>query len=236
MVKSVVRKVILAELVEDTDLYPRHCVDGMHVSYLENAILSGAQLPRIVADKSSKRIVDGWHRRRAYQRVLGEAGEIEVEFIDYKDEAAMVFDAVRLNASHGRRLERIDQTRCVIMLRSRNYSDADIKVALNTTDDGIRRLTVRMATTASGSSSAVPGTNRIALKVSAKHLVNRELTPDQERAHKMFPGTSFLLTSRQLIAALQNDMLNFDDERLVVSLHELRCLLIEKLPAVKQPC
>src|SRR5688572_13414948 len=55
-----------SELVEDFDLYPRGDVDGTHVLSLVQALEAGVELPPIIACKKTKRIVDGFHRRRAF--------------------------------------------------------------------------------------------------------------------------------------------------------------------------
>ena len=106
----------LSELVEDWELYPRHSVDNSHVQTLALALETGATLPPIVADIKTKRITDGWHRARAYKRVVGNAAVVDVELVKYANEEELMYDAVVRNSRHGRRLDAIDQTRAVIML------------------------------------------------------------------------------------------------------------------------
>jgi hypothetical protein len=92
----------LSSLMEDMDLYPRHSIDSTYVASLLEALKAGDQLPPIIIDKKSLRIVDGWHRARAYKRLHGASGSIDVITVQYKSEADIIFDAVKRNAGHGR--------------------------------------------------------------------------------------------------------------------------------------
>jgi hypothetical protein len=212
------------------ELYPRHAVDTGHVQSLVFALESGATLPPIVADEKSKRITDGWHRARAYRRFIGSAATVDVELRPYKDEAAMKFDAAQMNSNHGRRLDAIDRTRCVIMLRSSGFNDAQISGALNLPESRVEKLSIKVAKGPKSSDQNVPGTSTITLKRCVNHLAGGKLTASQAKAHAMLPGTSFLLIAKQLHQGLAEKMVNLEDERLVESLAMLRDLLIEKIP------
>jgi len=222
----------LAELVEDTDLYPRHAVDAAHVQALVFALESGANLPPLVADGKSKRLTDGWHRARALRRFLGPDAAVDVELVSYKDEAAMKFDAVVRNAAHGRRLDSIDKTRSVIMLRASGFNDAKISAALNMPEKRVEKLMVRVATAPKSSSTVVPGTNKVTLKRSVGHFDGRSMTKRQAEAHAMMPGTSFLLIAKQLCVGLAEGLVDLTDDRLVAQFRELHEELTTKLAAV----
>jgi hypothetical protein len=219
----------LAQLVEDMEIYPRHAVDSTHVQAIFHALESGVELPPIVADKKSKRITDGWHRARAYRRFLGPEGSVGVQLIAYKDEAAMKLDAVARNATHGRRLDGIDKTRSVIMLRHSGFSDDEIAGALNVPEERITKLVVRVAKAPKGSAASVPGTNSITLKRSVSHLEGKSLTRSQADAHGMMPGTSFLLLAKQLCKAMEEGLIDPADKKLAEQLRRLHSLLEEKL-------
>jgi hypothetical protein len=219
----------LADLVEDMDLYPRHAVDPSNVQALAHALEAGATLPPIIADKKSKRIVDGWHRARAYKRIHGPTTSVEVEVVAYKDEAAIKYDAILRNSQHGRRLDAIDRTRCVVMLRSSGFTDGQIAGALNVPEERVEKLAVKVAVGPKGSNANVPGTNQITLKRSVAHMEGKKLTKAQAVAHAKLPGTSFLLIARQLSLGLSEDMIDLEDERLTDQLRELRDLLVAKL-------
>jgi len=226
---SEIETVALAELVEDMDIYPRHAVDTAHVASLVAAIETGATLPPIVADRQSKRITDGWHRGRAYKRAIGPEAVVDVLFVDYADIEAMKLDAVARNTTHGRRLDVMDQTRCVIMLRASGFSESEISLALHIPEKKVEKLSIRVASGPKNADSNVPGTQNIALKRSVAHLSGKKLTKSQVEAHKSLPGSSFLLIAQQLCKALAEDMVNLADEKLVSQLAELRDLLAKKV-------
>lgn len=215
----------IASLVEDVNLYPRHAVDSAHVSALALAIESGVELPAVVADRKSCRIVDGFHRCRAYRRILGPDAKVPVEFIEYINEAEMVRDAVARNARHGRRLDGIDKTRSIIMLRNVGMSDEEIGMTLHVPPKHVKKLAVRIATAPKSTDGTIPTTSHIALKRSVAHLEGARLTKKQANAHKSMPGTSLLLLTQQLTKAIENDLVNYEDDQLVAALGYLRELL-----------
>lgn len=221
----------LAKLVEDMDLYPRHAVDTAHVQSLVFALESGATLPPIVADKRSKKITDGWHRARAYRRVIGPEAVVDVELIPYKNEAEMIVDAVARNAAHGRPFDAIDRTRSVVMLRTIGCSDAQIGLALKVPEARVEKLMVKLASAPKSSGETIPGTNQVALKRSVIHLAGQSLTKSQAKTHAMLPGVSFLLIAKQLYQGLAERMVNLEDEKLVKQLADLRDLLVQLLPS-----
>jgi ParB-like chromosome segregation protein Spo0J len=227
--KPEIKTVPLAELIEDMDLYPRHAVDSAHVQQLVQALEFGATLPPVRADKKSKRLTDGWHRKRAYQRFLGTEASIDVELIPYKNEAEMLFDAVQQNAAHGRHLDRMDRTRSVMMLQSHGFTHEKIAFAIQVPEKQVQKYAIKIATVPKSSVDAIPGTQSISLKRPVLHMAGKTLTKAQAEAHRILPGTSFLLIAKQLCAGLSQNMVNLEDHKLVDQLMVLRDLLIEKV-------
>lgn len=212
----------LAELVEDMAIYPRHAVDESHVSKLCKALEAGETLPPVVADEQSKKLTDGWHRTRAYRRVLGAGGVIDVELRQYKNDGEMLLDAIAMNASHGRALDKVDTVRCVVLAQKAGIEIARIAVALKQTVNEVQKLTVRVATVPSGSPGTIPGTVQVALKRPVQHLVGSQLTKEQAKAQASVPGTSYLLLAHQLYDAIHLGLANQADGRLMEALRKLR--------------
>ena len=106
-----IKKMKLADLDFDESLYPRKGgVDEQTVNMMGRAFDAGATFPPIVADKATKKVVDGFHRGRMYLK-KGLA-ETEVELVSYKTVADLFLDAVRRNATHGRKLSPWDHVHC----------------------------------------------------------------------------------------------------------------------------
>ena len=221
-------QILLSALVEDFSIYPRHAVDESNIAGMVQALKSGATLPRIAIDRKSKRISDGFHRKRAQVRFLGPDGKVDVEVIDYKDEAELLRDAIRRNAAHGKRMDTIDQVRAIALCQQRGISLEEVAVELHMTEERVRKLSVRLATVernlerpSAVGLGTIPGGMEVALKRPALHLSGSTLTEAQAIAHKSAPGTSYLLLCSQLRDGLRYGLVNTADERVLVALREL---------------
>lgn len=117
-------KAKLSDLILDFDLYPRNDISSTHISALFDALQVGTDLPPIIADRKSKRVVDGFHRHRAHQRFGSK--KVEVIWREYKNEAQLFIDAVRLNVSHGRPFDTNDRKRAVLRLEEFGLKSSDI--------------------------------------------------------------------------------------------------------------
>lgn len=227
------RALPLAQLLEDMSVYPRHTVDDVYVNQLAEALRAGVVLPLVVAEASSKRIVDGWHRVRAYRKVLGAEGVIDVDLRAYKTEADLLLEAIHLNASHGRKFDRIDQVRSVLMAQEAGVAADRIAIALNVTPARVETLRIRIAYAQApagaggddGEGDGATQTIKIALKRPMLHFTGQAMTPEQAAAHDGQAGTSYLLQVRQVQKALRYELMNRDDERLMAALAELQAEL-----------
>jgi hypothetical protein len=223
------RTLPLADLVEDLAVYPRHAVDESNVGRLARALAAGETLPPPVADAQSLRIVDGWHRVRAYRRVLGPTASIDVELRRFKNEEELILTAIALNASHGRQLDKSDQVRCVRLAQAHGITLSRIAHVLHRPEADMQKLAVRVAMVPVGTEGAIPGTNVMAMKRPVFHLAGQTLTREQAEAQASVPGTSYRLIARQLIDALRLNLANRHDEGLQLTLRELRDVLVRYL-------
>lgn len=144
MTTPVVDQVPVAQLIEDLAVYPRHSVDGAHVAGIARAIEAGADMPPIIAEQGTGRVVDGFHRRRAFRKVHGDQVVVPVEWRTYASAADLLADAVSLNSSHGRPLDAQDRTRAALMLEKAGVAPQRIAVVLRTTEAHVGKLLVRI--------------------------------------------------------------------------------------------
>ena len=226
-----VQTVPLAKLVEDLSIYPRHAVDGTYVGRLVEAVRAGVKLPLVLVEARTLRIVDGWHRTRAYRRVLGDEGTLEVEVHTFKSPAEVVRTAITANMSHGRKLDRVDRVRCALMLGEAGFERSVVALTLQIREEELPKLVLRMAPVPAGTPGAVPGTNQLPLKRAAAHLTGVTLTARQASAHANLPGTSLSLLARQLTSALANGFIDPANERLLEVLRDLHAALGNYLAA-----
>lgn len=194
----------VATLVFDPDLYPRMDVSDYHVGEIIRAMEGGHQLPPVIADRKTRKLVDGAHRWHAAVRKGVE--EIACEFRDYEDDAAMFRDACLLNSAHGLNFTTRDRLKVIEVGQQLGLKELDFAMLLRTSESYIRAIMPRYATVQLGQKAQKA--ERVPLKASTRHLSGKTITPQQADAIKgNAPGTSYLLVTRQLISALENDLL-----------------------------
>ena len=170
-----------AELVLDFDLYPRNNLDAHNVRAIVDALEAGVELPPVVIDKTSKRVVDGFHRVRAKLRFGGEEAEIDVIEKSYKNEAALFEDAMKYNAMHGARLDPCDRTRCVIIATRLKMTLARVAGALNMPEDKLGKL-------ANNRTAKGLGGLTVPLKRTNQHMAGKKLNKVQQAANERSSG------------------------------------------------
>lgn len=213
------RNIKAADLVLDFDLYPRNSVDAHNVKHICDALAAGIDLPPVIIDKKSKRVVDGFHRVRANLRLYGEDATVTVVEKAYKNDAAIFIDAMRYNASHGAKLDQCDRTHCVLIAERLSIPAEAVAGALNMPVDKLSLLRMtRVATSTSGLS--IPLKRTI-----SKQFAGRRLNKRQVEANEKLSGMNQAFYVNQLIELLESNMIDTDDERLVDRLRHLSELL-----------
>ena len=218
------RKMKASELVLDFDLYPRNNVDTHNVRSIIDAMEQGIELPPIVIDKKSKRVIDGFHRTRAAVRHGGPDAEIKVVEKSYANDGEMFLDAMRYNASHGARLDPCDRARCTIIAEQLSIPLDAVAGALNMSLDKLG--TLHDTRTAKGK-----GGLTIPLKRTNQHMAGRKLNPVQEAANARSSGMNQVFYANQLIDLIESKLLRTDDDKLTERLQVLHGLLDELLVA-----
>lgn len=214
LIKEIVmRKIKAAELILDFDLYPRSSIDPHNVQMLRDAITAGAELPPIVIDKNSKRVIDGFHRTKAY----GPDADVTVVEKVYRNEQEMFLDAMRYNAAHGAKLDSHDRTHCVLVAERLKIDPEDVAGALHMTVEKL--ATLRTDRTATAGSLVVPIKRTIQWKAGSK------LNKAQVAANTKLSGMNQQFYANQLITLLESELIDTGDERLMERLGLLHKLL-----------
>jgi len=212
------RKLKVSELVLDYDLYPRNNVDSHNVRCIVDAMENEVELPPIVIDKKSKRVVDGFHRTKAAIRHGGPDCEVQVVEKSYANESEMFLDAMRYNASHGARLDPCDRARCTIIAERLAIPIDALASALHTSAGKLGDL--RNSRTAKGAGGLV-----IPLKRTNRHMAGKRLNKQQEMANERSSGMNQVFYANQLIDLIEAKLLKLDDEKLLERLRILHELL-----------
>jgi hypothetical protein len=223
-----VRRIAVSELVEDFDLYPRTAVSSTHVRDIAEAMQAGFTMPPIVADDLTKRVVDGYHRRRAYLRVFGENHLVDVDLRHYGSELELFLEAVEANSYHGTNLNEYENRRVVLRLKDANVADADIARVLHVTPVRVQKLVVQTATV------TLPGgqVRFEPLKRPLFHFQGQAMTAGQAKAQRSAPGTSYTLVIAQLRDAVTWDLLDRSHAKTIADLRNLYQLIGNYLNAL----
>jgi len=222
LLESTMNTHALSELVFDFDIYPRGSVDSHHVSEIAEAMRAGSEMPPIVIDTKSKRIVDGFHRARAYLQLHKPDHKVQCVEKRYRTEKELFLDSARLNASHGRALTQHDKAHCLILAEKFGITPEKMAEALNITP-------ARVGTLMSSRVGRV-GASSVALKRTISHMAGRTITPAQSAANDKLSGMQQAFYANQLITLIENDLLDTENDNLMRSLSRLS----ELLPGVLQ--
>lgn len=217
------KQIELAKLVEDFTLYPRNHVDATHVFDLVRALQSEQELPPIVADAKTLRIVDGFHRRRAWLKHLGDDAKVPVELRKYDDDAALFLDAVKLNAHHGRKLDRHDQSRILLRLEEMRVPPTVIAATLHVPESSLAALRVRVVFTEGG--QAMPS------KRGLRHVNGQTMTAEQVRVIQSVRSGEAGRLCLELSGLLDAGLVDLEDEQIVERLKTLAASIERALTA-----
>ena len=207
-------KVAASLLVKDYNVYPRASVDEYHVREIAEAISVEHQLPPIIADRESKRIVDGFHRHAAWQKVHGADVKVEVVWKSYGSEADLFRDAATLNAGHGRILTTYDKARCLGIADQLGLTQDSIADALHMTKERADKL-VMTRLTADGQP----------LKNTMRQFAGETLTGSQKETNQKAGGMAPLFYINQVSALLESDSLEWENPQVRAGLSRLQNLL-----------
>lgn len=207
-----------AELVLDFDLYPRNNVDQHNIKNLVDALAAGAELPPVIIDAKSKRVIDGFHRVRATIRFGGDDATIAVIQKTYRNEGDMFLDAMRYNATHGAKLDSCDRTHCVIIAERLRIPMEAVAGALHMPADRLGELhNSRTAVDAGGLS--------LPLKRTMQHMAGRKLNKQQIAANERSSGMNQVFYVNQVIDLIEAKLLDTSNDKLLDRLRVLHELL-----------
>lgn len=220
-------KISAAELVEDYDIYPRTSVISAHVTQIADAMLCGREIPPILIDMKSKRIIDGYHRRRAAVRAFGDTVKIKCIMREYPDKNAMYKDAIEENARHGEGLKGECRTHALLLGKGMGIPSESLAGWFGISVEKVEMIVaIKAGNVKPFTAKGKDITRKIPLKNSVRHLwgTNPTFTPAQEVAHKSGPGQSQLLLIRQLSDYIETgliDSTNIEIKNGLQRLHDL---------------
>lgn len=217
-------KLPAVQLVFDFELYPRSDVDDTHVAHIAEAIRAGTQMPPIIACADSFRIIDGFHRTRAWIRVNGKDAVVEVILKRYRSDRERFIDAMKYNAHHGHNLTTADRARCVLFAEKFHISMEVLAGALSMTTEAVGKLTVNRVGKMRVANAADTA-EKVPLKYVVRHMKGRTMTRAQVEAQKRLGGNNQVFIVNQLITLIESDLLDHANPKLMERLADLRTYL-----------
>lgn len=213
-------KVKAATLIEDMDFYPRQTIDRTHISHMVDAMNSGMEMPVIIVDKKSKRVVDGIHRRRATLKIGGPDAEIEVMWKTYRTEGDLFLDAMAYNAKHGKNLNTWDRMKCFERAAELGIANKLVSRALN--------LEVKRLSEIIEDRSCFIVENRngkkkrnVPIKNTIRHMRGKQITKKQVEANEKLGGLNQMFYCNQIILLLEADLIDKENGPLIERLEHL---------------
>lgn len=212
-------KLSVATLIFDGTLYPRASLDNQHVTYLREALRSGAKMPPITVCAKTMRIADGAHRVRANQAEYGGDAKITAIVKTYANDKEFFLDAIALNADHGRALTSYDRSHIAIIAKNLKINPEHVASTLHMTITKFDSLVVDRSATLNRTPTVIP------LKRTIRHMSGGRLTQRQQEANVRLGGMNQTFYVNQLITLMENDLLDTENANLMARLEVLRTLL-----------
>jgi hypothetical protein len=221
----------VAELVFDRNIYPRAEPSSGHIALLADALRAGESFPPILVEKITKRIIDGVHRWKAWQRVNGDDSEILCEFIEEPDEAKLFVLCVEHNTAHGLLLTPFERTTCMLKLEKLGVTRETALSALRMSAGMAVRIEEKKTAFRIGESGE---RERVALKGMMHTFHGETLTKKQQETNRTSGGMRAEYYVNQIIGLLESGVCAKASEAFLEQLRVLHKLLEEKLPRKKK--
>lgn len=216
------KEVAIADLVLDHSLYPRAQVSSVTVSQLADAIQAGSVLPPIRVDRETMRVIDGFHRVKAHKHLGLETIAAQLEIV--VSDADFFERAVAANSAHGSRFAPYDYAR--ILQRAMELGLERERVAVV-----LRATPVRLEEVERGY-FALMGSQPVPTKRTIAHMCGRQLTPAQVETNKKLGGMNQFFYVNQLLLLIDNDLIDWDNPKLLEGLYRLAQRLGDVLPVM----
>ena len=219
--KMTIEMVPALNLVEDFDLYPRVAVNPVNIASLVDVLVAGIDLPPGVADRKSKRIIDGFTRRRSRIKHFGKECKVPMILKDYASEKEMFEDAVNLNISHGLPLSPFEKIKCSVKMKEFGLNLKERASILQMAEATLLELSETRMAKSNG--------HEIVLKKTLVHLVGTKLTTDQLECNRKAGGRPQIVYVNQIISLIESEAVDWDNENLVKRMQHLYQVLGDQL-------
>lgn len=213
------RRVPLSALVEEREgIHSRYEMDDHLTTKLAAVLRAGYALPPMVVEAGTLRVVEGFHRRRAYREVHPEDPDVlvEVEEVEFADRKAMLAASVTSNATHGKPLTAQDHRHIVMTGLRLGFTSTALAGLLYVTNQKVETLQMEWVrppdatfTAHGGVPGDTPGERVLPTKRATRWMeTGQVLSAAQHAAFPSAPGQFYARYARDLITGLEGDLLD----------------------------
>ena len=192
-------KTSVATLIEDYAFYPREKIVEQNVMDIMRVYETGKELPPVIVDRQTNRIIDGFHRVRATKKLFGPDAEIDVVYEEH-DDSSFFLRSIETNVGHGQKLSSYDKVRCIVSAEQLGITRTVLAHTLGMTLKRLEGLVTRK--TASDGE---------VVKRTVGHLSGRDMTPAQKQYNKKAGGMNQTFYINQLIGLIESDSIDWEN-------------------------
>lgn len=227
------KKLNVDEVILDKDLYPRKEIYWMITyKYVQN-MEAGAVFPPItVAYLNGKYvIVDGMHRLSANRKL--KRADIDAEVYTGWDRKRIYLEALKRNTVHGQALSPYELRVAAQKLMEMKLSKADISKVIQVPLDNLDHFTgTNLVNTITGkqvTAEDVEEEKTVVIKSTLRHLggstMNENDAINMEATQQVFSSRGQIPLLRQMIALLENQLLNLEHKDTAELFEQLKTLV-----------
>lgn len=207
----------LCDIREDGTLQIRK-INKQIVGEWVNKMKLGIQFPPMLIDGKSKKLIDGFHRIRAYQQALKVDDEVSVIMKDYKDEGEMILDAYSENNKHGFSMSTFDNKKGLYRLRGLGISENIIQITLGISNIKIKKWDrENVIVIVDNEKVTMP------IKKGNEHLYGQEISKEvYEDMDQTYSGWNVTFHVNQILKRINDGTIDKNNEEQNMALAELR--------------
>jgi hypothetical protein len=210
----------ISNIILDYNLYPRNQINSLHVKDLCDAIEAGCKLPPIIVDSKTKKVIDGFHRVIAHQRM--KLDKIDATIKNYKSEQDMFIDAVFYNSAHGQKFSHYEIVKIFEKGQELGIEPERLASASHLTIKRINEL-MELKTAVGDKGKIVP------IKRTLVAWKGKKITKKQIEGNTVAGGFYPLYYINQVINILENDLIDYQDDKIIQRIIDLKNLIESKL-------
>lgn len=230
----------LGDVIVDPTYQVRKSTSGHKVREYAEAMRHGDEFPAVTIEADTLKVVDGFTRIAAYQKVLTPDDKIPAIQKTFSKPGDRIAYAARRNMQNGYTLDQWERENVVAMLRSHGFTPDQIAPVVNWTVErvdnyvgvivsmGKRKKTVKRDTPDEGNTNTVifetpSGHHQAALKGGLNHLRGKTVPRSvAENIRDHYTGHSARFVARQLLYRINDDTVNVADRNEMDTLKELQ--------------